>query len=222
MLSLTLWCTTRGWNNSILPTGTSSASCRPATSAPMWMKEAGYRLDYETPLFGPPWSIPMEFPVYQWVVATASRRVLGTPLEQTARGVGVFFLLATLPAVYGLAGFFGLTPSRRLLVASAVLASPTYLFYSRTFMIETTAVCFSAWFLYALGRAVRDDCLRCAVRPRRSLPCSPHWPRPQPSSSSSGRGRFSFSGSGCPTGTAGRSRRQGLAARRAGGLPRCC
>src|SRR4051812_35514617 len=160
MLALTLWLTTRGWQNSILDRH-EFRQLQTATSA-YWLREDGYKLDYELPLFGPPWSIPMEFPVHQWIVATTSN-VLGTPLEQTARGVGIFFLLALLPAVYGLAGFFGLAPSRRLLVAAAVLASPTYLFYSRAFMIETTALCFSTWFLYAIGRAVRDNCIRCAV-----------------------------------------------------------
>jgi hypothetical protein len=157
MLGLTLWLTTRGWQNSILDRH-EFRQLQTATTA-HWIKAEGYKLDYETPLFGPPWSIPMEFPVHQWIVATTSN-LLGTPLEQTARGVGVFFLFALLPAVYGLAGFFGLAASRRLLVVAAVLASPTYPFYSRAFMIETTALCFSTWFLYALGRAVRDQNLR--------------------------------------------------------------
>jgi hypothetical protein len=160
MLGFTLWFTTRAWHVSILDRH-EFRQLQTAEST-YWMKEAGYKLDYETPVFGPPWSIPMEFPVYQWIVATTSR-LLGMPLEGTARGASLFFFLATLPAVYLLAGFFALPPSRRLLVVSAVLASPTYLFYARTFMIETTALCFSVWFLYALGRAVRDNCIRCAV-----------------------------------------------------------
>lgn len=157
MLVLTLWCTTRGWRNSILDRH-EFRQLQTATST-YWIKEAGYKLDYELPLFGPPWSIPMEFPVYQWLVATVSN-TLGTPLESTARSVSLLAWLALLPAVCGLAGFFGLVSSRRLLVAAAVLASPTYLFYARTFMIETTALCLATWFLYALGRAVRDDSLR--------------------------------------------------------------
>lgn len=132
-----------------------------ATTA-YWIKEAGYRLDYETPIFGPPWSLPMEFPVYQWIVAKLSRG-LGTGLEPTARGVSLAAFLAMLPAVYGLAGFFNLSPSRRLLVVTAVLSTPTYLFYARTFMIETTALTCAVWFLYALGRAVRDGCVGWAV-----------------------------------------------------------
>ncbi len=157
LLGLTLWLTTRGWQNSILDRH-EFRQLQTATSA-YWIKAAGYKLDYELPLFGPPWSIPMEFPVYQWLVATASN-TLGTSLEGTARALSLFFFLAGLPAVYGLAGFFGLTASRRLLVVSAVLASPTYLFYARTFMIETTALGLATWFLYALGRAVRDGTFR--------------------------------------------------------------
>lgn len=154
ILVLALWLTTRGWQNSILDRH-EFRQLQTATST-YWIKEAGYKLDYELPLFGPPWSIPMEFPVYQWLVATASNS-LGTPLEPTARAVGVLAYFALLPAVYGLAGFFGIAASRRLLVMACVLVSPVYLFYSRTFMIETTALCFSTWFIYAVGRAVRDE-----------------------------------------------------------------
>ncbi len=154
MLALTLWFTTRAWDAPILDRH-EFRQTQTAISA-FWIKEAGYHLDFETPIFGPPWSIPLEFPVYQWVVATTSR-LLGLGLESTARGVSLFFFLATLPAVYGLAGLLNLAPSRRLLVVSTVLASPTYLFYARSFMIETTALCCATWFLYTITRAVRDN-----------------------------------------------------------------
>src|SRR5882757_9798087 len=61
-----------------------------------WLKQDGFRLNYETPLFGPPWSIPMEFPVYQWCVATFSR-LTGVPLIQSGRATSILFSLATLP-----------------------------------------------------------------------------------------------------------------------------
>ncbi len=117
-----------------------------------WMKADGFHLDYETPLFGPPWSIPMEFPTYQACVAALSSRT-GMPLEQTGRLVGVLFLFASLPALYGLLALAGLAPSRRLLALTVILTAPVYLFYARTFMIETAALCLSAWFLFLLYRA---------------------------------------------------------------------
>jgi len=154
MLVIALWLLTRAWHASILDRH--EFRQLQTAVATYWMKLDGFRLDYEFPIFGPPWSVPLEFPLYQWIVATASR-LLGTGLEPTARGVSVFFFFATLPAVYGLAGLLPLSPSRRLLVVSAVLASPTYLFYGRTFLIETTALCFSTWYLFLQVRAVRDD-----------------------------------------------------------------
>ena len=160
MLLVNLWFVTRGWHASLLDRH-EFRQTQTAISA-YWIREAGAKLAYETPLFGPPWSIPLEFPVYEWIVAKASA-LLGTGLEPTGRGVGVFFFLATLPAVYGLAGLLSLRPSRRLLVVSVLLASPTYLFWARTFMIETTALCFSTWFLFALARALRAGSGRWAV-----------------------------------------------------------
>jgi 4-amino-4-deoxy-L-arabinose transferase-like glycosyltransferase len=160
MLVATLWFTTRAWHATILDRH-EFRQLQTAVSA-YWIKEAGYKLDYETPLFGPPWSVPMEFPVYQWIVARTSQ-ALGTGLEVTARGVSLFFFFATLPAVAGFAALLGLDRPRRLLVVSAVLASPTYLFYARTFMIETTALCGAAWFCLGVARAVRDGSVRWAL-----------------------------------------------------------
>ena len=151
LLGLALWFTTRGWHASILDRH-EFRQTQTAIST-YWIKEAGFHLNYETPLFGPPWSIPMEFPLYQWLVASTSS-ILGSGLESSARGVSLFFFFATLPAVYGLCGLINLAPSRRFLVLGVILTSPTYLFWARTFMIETTALCLATWFLYALVRAV--------------------------------------------------------------------
>ena len=123
-----------------------------------WIVQEGWRLNYLTPLFGPPWSAPMEFPTYQLIVA-AIHQFSGIPLEQAGRLTSIVFLFACLPALYDLLSFAGLAPSRRLIVLAVVLTSPVYLFYARTFMIETTALCFSIWFLALLRRSLE----------------SPHW-----------------------------------------------
>lgn len=159
-LLLALWILTRGWDASILDRH-DFRQMQTALSI-HWIKESGYQLDYPTPLFGPPWSVPMEFPIYQSVVAALSN-TFNTGLEATGRAVSVMFLFATLPAAYLLAGVFGMERRHRLLILAAILLSPVYLFYARTVMIETTALCFSTWFLYAIARAVRDNCVRCAV-----------------------------------------------------------
>lgn len=161
MLIIAVWCWSLSWNSPILDRH-EFRQLQTAVSA-HWLKQDGFRLNYETPLFGPPtWSIPMEFPVYQWCVAKFSR-FTSLALDQSGRAISIFFLLATLPAVCGLASVAGLKRSGQLLVAAAVLSSPVYLFYGRAFMIETTGLCFATWFLLATGLAVRDLNVRWSV-----------------------------------------------------------
>lgn len=118
-----------------------------------WIVHEGWQLDYLTPLFGPPWSVPMEFPIYQLIVAWV-HGFLGLPVESAGRLVSVLAFLACLPAIHDLLGLAQLRHSRRLLALTAVLTAPIYLFYARTVMIETTALAFSVWFLALLRRAL--------------------------------------------------------------------
>ncbi|MBP6506157.1 MAG: hypothetical protein KA257_01220 [Opitutaceae bacterium] len=143
------WMLTRSWHASILDRY-EFRQLQTALSI-FWMKQAGLRLDYLTPLFGPPWSIPMEFPIYQWIVALLSNGT-GWGLEPTGRFVGLLFFAATLPALYGLLAVAALPPARRLLVLVVIITTPVFLFYPRTVMIESTALCFAVWFLYSIQR----------------------------------------------------------------------
>lgn len=113
----------------------------------------GFKLAYETPVLGPPWSIPLEFPIYPATVAAASS-LSGLPLESCGPAVSLaFFYLALLGGVQLLARL-GFSPSLRLLWVALALTSPIYAIYARHFMIETTAVAFGMWFLYLLHRSL--------------------------------------------------------------------
>jgi len=147
----TLWLLTRGWHASLLDRH-EFRQLQTAVTA-YWMKGEGFRLDYPLPLFGPPWSAPMEFPLYQEAVALFSR-VFSLPLEPAGRAMGILFFLAALPALYGVLGLAGLSPARRLLTLGLLLGTPVYLFYSRCFMIESAALALAAWFLFAWLRGV--------------------------------------------------------------------
>lgn len=142
---------TRSWNASLLDRYEFRQLQTALTTA--WIAAEGWQLDYLTPLFGPPWSVPMEFPTYQLTVATV-HHLTGLPLEQTGRLTGIVFLFLCLPALHDLLGLAGLRPSRRLIVHAVVLTAPVYLFYARTFMIETAALCFALWFLALFRRAL--------------------------------------------------------------------
>ncbi len=153
VLLLALVLLTRSWDASLLDRYEFRQLQTALTT--WWIAQAGWQLDYLTPLFGPPWSIPMEFPVYQIIVANV-HSVTGMPLDQAGRLTGILFLLLCLPAVYDLLSLAGIPSSRRLVVLGILVSSPVYLFYTRTFMIETTALCFSVWFLALLRRSLDD------------------------------------------------------------------
>lgn len=109
-----------------------------------WLWRDGFRLAYQTPSVGAPWSIPFEFPIYEWIVAAVSA-VLGIDLERTGRLISYTFLLACLWPVSNILRH--LFPEKwRLQLAFFVplfLLSPLYLFWGRSFMIETAALFFT-------------------------------------------------------------------------------
>ena len=121
-----------------------------------YMLQGPWTLAYETPVVGPPWSIPFEFPLYQWTVA-ATARVSHLPLNQAGRLVSIVFFLLTLWPLASILRLMKLTVAHRLLIGALVVASPFYVFWSRTFMIESTALFLALSYLafvlaYAGGR----------------------------------------------------------------------
>lgn len=127
-----------------------------------WMQRSGWEWAYPTPLFGPPWSVPMEFPLYEYVVSKTSS--LGrVPLEITGRIVSWVMFCLSLPACFFLAGYGGFKGGRRWLFPALLLISPVYLYYSRAFMIESMAFCAAMWFLLAYARALRIQSYRLAM-----------------------------------------------------------
>ncbi len=117
-------------------------------------KQNNFSLRYETPIFGKPWQAPLEFPLYQWAVVAVSRAT-GWPHHESARTVGVASLYLALPALYLLLGRAGLKPLRRLLPLALVLATPVYLFYARSFLMDVTTMMLSAWFLACFVEAMK-------------------------------------------------------------------
>jgi len=108
---------------------------------------------YETPEFGAPWMVPFEFPLYQGVVAILSHRS-GLPLTTTGRLVSGLFFLAALIPLWLLVREMRLGLRFYFFSALLLLFSPLYLYWSRTFMIESTAVFFGFSFLACVALGV--------------------------------------------------------------------
>jgi len=145
-----LWFSSVGWRHNLLELH-EFRQLQTALTVRTMLRE-GWQLAYPTPLFGPPWSAPMEFPLYQICVARLAAS-MGWPLEPVGRLVSLAFFYLALPAFYLLLRALNVAAPRRWLFLGLLLITPVYLYYSRAFMIESAAFCAAVWFLYVSVRA---------------------------------------------------------------------
>lgn len=107
-----------------------------------WMVREGWRFDYQTPVAGAPWSIPLEFPLYQSLVA-AVVAITGFDLSTTGRVVSWLFLLACGWPAFQMARRLGLPAAVPWSFCALLWSAPLYVYWGRTFMIETAALFFA-------------------------------------------------------------------------------
>ena len=141
-----------GWDSLNLP-GCEFRQAQTALTAEFIQREDNFSLAYPTPVLGKPWSIPMEFPLYQWTVVELSN-LSGMPLTQAGRTVSLLCFYLAMPALYTLLARVGLSFAFRLVALTVVLTCPLYIFYARAFLIETMAWMFGTWFLLGYVYAV--------------------------------------------------------------------
>jgi hypothetical protein len=107
-----------------------------------WMIHEGWRLDYQTPTLGYPWSIPFEFPIYQSLVALLSSS-LELSIDRMGRLVSFFFLLACGWPAYEIVRRLNWPMAAAWVFCALLWSSPLYLFYGRMFLMETAALFFA-------------------------------------------------------------------------------
>lgn len=149
-----LWAVRVGWESLNLP-GLEFRQAQTAISADFIQQTRDFSPAYPTPVLGKPWSVPMEFPLYQWTVVVVSD-VTGLSLTKAGRAVSIVCFYLTLPAVFLALRRLGVRRGHRWLMLAVVLTCPFYIFYSRAFLIETMALMFSWWFWVAFEHAVED------------------------------------------------------------------
>jgi hypothetical protein len=121
-----------------------------------WFIQEGFKWAYETPVGGPPWSLPFEFPIYQLIVAWLSKG-LGLSLDVVGRLTSYAFLFLTIFPVRSITRKLDLPDSTLTFFVAIVFSMPVYVYWGRTFMIETAALFFAVaaiqYFLdYLLGK----------------------------------------------------------------------
>ena len=143
-ISFSMWALGVGWNNSIFDAhGFRQAQTAISVYYTKWGSEF---LSYETPVLGPPWSIPFEFPMFQSIVALVWR-LLPLQLDQAGRLTAVAFFYATFPPLFILLRAVRIDVTTILVTVALFAVSPQYIFWSRTFMIESTALCLAVTYL---------------------------------------------------------------------------
>lgn len=113
-----------------------------AISAFYMEKDPGMFLDYITPVLGKPWAIPMELPLFQWIVARWTN-ITSMPLDESGRLWSLLLWLACAWPLWSILRSLGLS---RIAVASTlalVFSNPFYLFWGRAFLIESLALLLS-------------------------------------------------------------------------------
>ncbi len=140
-----------GWNR-MIDDFHSFRQCQTAISTYYTVKD-GFHLAYETPVMGKPWPIPMEFPLFQWLVA-GTVMALHTPLDQTGRSWSLLFFYLSLLPVYALLGYWVKEMEKKLFILCFILLNPIYLFWPRTFMIESLALFLGCLYILATAKTL--------------------------------------------------------------------
>lgn len=104
-------------------------------------------LNYETPVLGHPWVIPFEFPLYQWL-ASLPARVLPISLGTSGRLISILFGVACLWPSLAIMRRFSVPANGRQIFILLYLTASIYLYWNRSFMIESTALFFTLLSLY--------------------------------------------------------------------------
>ena len=128
-----------------------------------WMVREGWQLAYQTPVGGYPWSIPFEFPLYQSLVALVAW--LGRfPLDPVGRLISFAFLLGCAWPAQQIARRLAFSPQVAWIFCALLWSSPYYLYWARTFSIETLAIFLMlAAIPYALDLAQPNPNLKTAL-----------------------------------------------------------
>ncbi|BCQ23180.1 hypothetical protein NK8_13050 [Caballeronia sp. NK8] len=130
-----------------------------------WACRDGFKLAYETPVGGAPWSIPFEFPLYQWIVSLISCP-LGLDLERVGHIVSYLFLAAcVLPIARLSRSLFADRWMLYFFASTAVFFSaPLHIFFGNAFLMESAALFFSLYFVsYAVSLIQGDRSFKTAI-----------------------------------------------------------
>lgn len=139
----------QGWHFSL--GGSQSFRQAQTAIATQYIAEEGPMLRTRIPVLGPDWHIAFEFPTYQHVVG-AWHTLTGMSLETSGRSISLLFFTGCIPLFWWILRAFGMDRALSSVVLGLLLVSPTMLYNSRNFLIESCALFWTLGFVAALLR----------------------------------------------------------------------
>lgn len=121
-----------------------------------WIARGYPVLSYITPVLGSPWSIPFEFPLFQWLAALLSTST-GMTVDQSGRLLSTAFHIASVWMLHRTVLALRNDRVLAICIAGTYAISPFALFWGRSVMIESTAVFFGLVFVWAMVRLQRGS-----------------------------------------------------------------
>jgi len=121
-------------------------------------------LAYQTPVFGPPWRVPLEFPSFQIAAALLAKAGVSN-LDVACRLTNLLFFYLSAGILYGLCRMHFEPTSTSVCILLAYVWLPFTIFWSRTSMIDYASVAFALAYLYYTSRwrvllaAIASGCL---------------------------------------------------------------
>ena len=130
-----LWALTREWDKPLLDLH-SFRQTQTAIATYYMVGNPSVLLDYETPILGKPWAIPLELPFYQWVVARW-HEASSMGIDQSGKFVSIVFLFACIGPIWILFQNLRIPLAPSWLTIAVFPSMPLYLYWGRAFLIET-------------------------------------------------------------------------------------
>ena len=116
-------------------------------------------INYKTPVFGPPWTIPMEFPFYQ-VSAYYIHKIMNVfgmdNLDFSLRITSLVYFYLSLFLLYRFLSYLSLSAKTVNICCFLYMILPFSIFWSRTAMIESCALFWCLGYLFCLIKFLNE------------------------------------------------------------------
>lgn len=123
------------------------------------LADGGPWFPYLMPVLGPPWAVPLEFPVYQILVGWMSNST-GLSIEQAARILSMLSAFVSLVLIARISSLLEFDDRTGFLITFLTGFSPLFMYWSSAVMIESFTVALCLGFVWCAFEYLKRDNLK--------------------------------------------------------------